>query len=55
MTRLGRVPTLSNSRIGEWLPHNWISAHHSLPSWEGQVQTEHLAKAEGEEREGQEQ
>jgi hypothetical protein len=37
-----------------WLPHNWISADYSLPSWEGQVQSQHPAKAEGEEREAQE-
>ncbi|MDM0072576.1 hypothetical protein [Variovorax sp. J31P207] len=37
------VPTLPNSRIGEWLPHHWISADYSLSSWEGQVQTEHPA------------
>jgi hypothetical protein len=46
--------TLPDSRSGEWLPHSCISADYSLPSWEGQVQTEHPAKAEGEEREAQE-
>lgn len=43
-----------DSRIGDGLPHNAISAAYSLPSWEGQVQTEHAAKSEGEEREAQE-
>jgi hypothetical protein len=43
-----------DSRIGDGLPHNAISAAYSLPSWEGQVQTEHAAKSEGEEREAHE-
>jgi hypothetical protein len=30
---LTRLPTLPNSRIGELLPHHWISADYSLPSW----------------------
>lgn len=51
----GRVPTLSRSRIKEWLIHNWSSADYSLPSWNSQVQTKHSAKAKGEERYHQEQ
>jgi len=46
---LTRLPKLLNSRIAELLPHHWISADYSLPSWEGQVQTELLGKDEGEE------
>jgi hypothetical protein len=57
---LPRLPTLPNSRIGELLPHYWISADYSFPSWEGQVitsirlQTEHPDKGEGEEPQAQE-
>ena len=51
---LDRLPTLSNSRIRELLPHHWISADYSMPSWEGQVQTEHPAKDEGGEPQAQE-
>ena len=51
---LTRLPALPNSRIGELRPHHWILADYSLPSWESQVQTEHPAKVEGEEREAQE-
>ena len=50
---LTRLPMLPNSRIGELLPHHWISADYSLPSWEGQVQTELLGKEEGEEQQAQ--
>ena len=48
------------STIGELLPHHWISADYSLPSWEGQViisirlQIEHPDKDEGEEPQAQE-
>lgn len=45
---------LPNSRIGELLPQYWISADCSLPSWEGQVQTEFPAKEEGEEHQAHE-
>lgn len=45
-------PALPNSRIGKLLPHHWISADYSLPSWEGQ--TEHPGKAKGEEQQAQE-
>jgi hypothetical protein len=38
----------------ELLPHQWISADYSLPSWERQVQTELSAKDEGEEQQAQE-
>jgi hypothetical protein len=51
---LTRLPMLPNSRIGELLPHHWISADYSLPSWEGQVQTDHPDKDEGEESQAQE-
>jgi hypothetical protein len=51
---LTRLPTLPNSRIGELLPHHWISADYSLPSWSGQVQTELPAKGEGDEHQAQE-
>lgn len=44
---LTRLPKLPNSRIGEFLPYHWISADYSLPSWEGQIQTEHPGKDEG--------
>jgi hypothetical protein len=50
-----RLPTLPNSRIGEWLPHHWISTDYSLPSREGQVQTELPAKNESDEDQAQEQ
>jgi len=40
---------MPNSRIGELLPHHWISADYSLPSWESQIQTELPSKDEGEE------
>jgi hypothetical protein len=51
---LTRLPMLPNSRIGELLPHHWISADYSLSSWEGQVQTERRAKDEGDEPQAQE-
>jgi hypothetical protein len=51
---LQRLPTQRDSAIGELLPHRWISADYSLPSWEGQVQTELPAKDEGEEQQAQE-
>jgi hypothetical protein len=51
---LTRLPMLPNSRIGELLPHHWILADYSLPSWEGQVQTEHPDKDEGDEPQTQE-
>ncbi len=49
-----RLPMLPNSRIGELLSHHWISADYSLPSWEGQVQTELPGKDEGDESQAQE-
>ncbi len=48
------MPMLPNSRIGEWLPHHRILADYSLPSWEGQVQTELPGKDEGDEPQAQE-
>jgi hypothetical protein len=45
---------LLNSRIVELLPHHWTSADYSLQSWEGQVQTEHPGKDEGDEHQAQE-
>ncbi|AMP05769.1 hypothetical protein CPter291_3490 [Collimonas pratensis] len=51
---ISELPTLLNSRIGELLPHHWISADYFLPSWEGQVQTEHPGKDEGDEHQTQE-
>jgi hypothetical protein len=51
---LERPPTLPISGIGKLLPHHRISADYSLPSWEGQVQTEHPAKGEGDEHQAQE-
>ncbi|MEB0012061.1 hypothetical protein QN379_19910 [Glaciimonas sp. Gout2] len=51
---LTRLPMLTNSRIGELLPHHWISADYSLPSWPGQVQTKHPAKDEGDEAQAKE-
>ncbi len=50
----GRVPTLSCSRIKEWLTPNWSWADYSLPSRNSQVQAKHPAKAKGEERDHQE-
>jgi hypothetical protein len=43
-----------HSRVRELLPHHRISADYSLPSWEGQVQTELPGKGEGEEQQAQE-
>lgn len=51
---LTRLPMLPNSRIGELLPHHWISSDYSLPSWEGQVQTEHPDKDECDKPQAQE-
>ncbi len=38
----------------ELLPHHWLSADYSLPSWEGQVHAEHPDKEEGDEPQAQE-
>jgi hypothetical protein len=51
---LTRLPTLPISRTGELLPHHWVSVDYSLPSWEGQVQTELPGKDEGDEQQAQE-
>jgi hypothetical protein len=47
---LTRLPMLPR----ELLPHHRISADYSLPSCEGQVQTELPAEEEGEEQQAQE-
>ena len=49
------LPTLPDSRIGQFLPHYWVSADYSLPLWERQVQTEPPGKDEGDQHQAQEQ
>lgn len=51
---LTRLPTLPSRRIGELLPHHWVSVDYSLPSCKGQVQTKLPGKDEGDEQQAQE-